>query len=199
MSDVSASGSISLTAWHAAGTGTVYGPAVVLDRTRPPIWTCVLDGSADGVDDLALPMSTISVRYTAAASGTARITIPAALAVADGVAARPNGSATITYTQGPYSEEVATFAPSELRMDQGALSQTLTVDGAFDSSPRAPLVFTLDQLTYVSISNGAPRFRIAARGAVRPGDTVIYGGSEYTVTETVLTVTEGLTQLEIQT
>ncbi len=191
-------GAASLPSLGANASAIGYTPSASLALDAPARYTCVLTGAADDLQDLAISISSIQGRYRENGSGYGRVVVPAALGYVDEIAARPNGEIVVTFTQGDLSEEMLRFEPKYIRLDRGAESQSMTLSGAFDVSARAEKLHDLQDVTYLPTTDGVPRYRAAARGDIRPGDTVRYAGASHIVTEVVWQAADEMTQMEVE-
>jgi hypothetical protein len=189
--------SATLAAPTASATG-VHGTGTEDQQPEQVVtYTCVLTGSADGLSDLTLPISTFQARHKDDASSYGAITVPAGAQYADAIAARPNGEIVVTWHQGTLDEEALRFPPDDIRLDRGASSSTLSISGNYDAAARDPKLFTLTDVSYIATSSGSTRYRAAGRGDLRPGDFTYYGGTYSEVSEVVWSVSVGATTMEL--
>lgn len=180
-------------------TGGVVVAAALVDPASVITYTCLLTGAENGLADLPISIATIQARHRQDADGYGQISIPAGTQYIDGLVARPSGEIVVTVHQGGVSEELLRFAPTYVRLDDGASSQSLTLSGNFAPSTRDALVFDLEDVTYIGTTDGVPRHRAAIRGALRPGDRVRYRGQTTTVSEVSWSVGARFAQMEVST
>lgn len=153
-----------------------------------PVYICVLTGSADGLDDLEIPISSFQAKMRDGNPSYISAYIPDIMNWADEINARQNGDILIRkgykFADGTRQLETIAWVDFEnLRYDKGAKSQTGVISGhrTESSSETGTKTVILSGVSYVSLQeNGFLRIRSEIDLFLRPGDTVIYddeGGS----------------------
>lgn len=142
-----------------------------------------LTGAEDGEDDVMIPISSFSARL--------RDTDPTYLGVvipgtdhADEISARPNGQMVIdqAWVVGgveAYREEIARADLEDIRTDEGARNQSITLSG-HRSETFVAKIASLTGASYKYMSEGKLRYRCLPDLYVRPGDTVRINNDEFT-------------------
>lgn len=143
-----------------------------------------LTGSADGVADITIPMSTFNYRLRDGDPGYLQVTLPG-VEYADAIAARSNGEMVVEMAFAVdgvehHREELARIDLEEIRVDEGTTSRTITLTGHRTESWSAKIV-TLAGITYKAEYGGKRRVRCAEPDMyLRPGDTVRVGSESWT-------------------
>ncbi|NCC23016.1 MAG: hypothetical protein EOM26_11250 [Alphaproteobacteria bacterium] len=129
-----------------------------------------------GTPDLILPLKLFSVRHRVDTASYYNIVIPSYDYVA-GIAARPLGQIVIWSDTDGVEEELMRGSLGDIRTDRGPNSQSITISGNASRAATPRATYVLSEALYAySTFEGDQRLRIKPRAAIRPGDTVRYGG-----------------------
>jgi len=164
-------------------------PAVATDIPQAiTYYFAKLTGSADGLTDVALPMSSFSVRHRFDGPSYYQLTIPA-YAYVSAIAARPNGEIVIWSKTGDIEEELLRGDLGNVRTDRGPKSQSISISGNSERAARDPATYLLAEALYASTTfGGESRLRIRPRAAIRPGDYIRYSDLNFAVGEVAWSV-----------
>ena len=150
-------------------------PAVAADIPQAiTYYFAKLTGSADGLTDVTLPMSSFSVRHRYDGPSYYQLTIPT-YAYVSAIAARPNGEIVIWSKTGNIEEELLRGDLGSVRTDRGPKSQSISISGNSERATSDPETYLLAEALYASTTfEGESRLRIPPRAAIRPGDFIRY-------------------------
>ena len=142
-----------------------------------------LTGAEDGEDDVVIPISSFSARLRDTDPTYLGVVIPGT-DYADEIAARSNGQIIIhqAWVVGgveAYREEIARADLEEIRTDEGARNQSITLSG-HRSETNVAKIATLTGASYKYMAGGKLRYRCLPDLYVRPGDTVRINNDEFT-------------------
>lgn len=164
-------------------------PAVAADIPQAiTYYFAKLTGSADGLTDVTLPMSSFSVRHRYGGPSYYQLTIPTYTYVS-AIAARPNGEIVIWSKTGDIEEELLRGDLGNVRTDRGPKSQSISISGNSERAARDPATYLLAEALYASTTfGGESRLRIRPRAAIRPGDYIRYSDLNFAVGEVAWSV-----------
>jgi hypothetical protein len=150
-------------------------PAVAADIPQAiTYYFAKLTGSADGLTDVSLPMSSFSVRHRFDGPSYYQLAIPT-YAYVSAIAARPNGEIVIWSKTGEVEEELLRGDLGNVRTDRGPKSQSISISGNSERAASDPETYLLAEALYASTTfEGESRLRIPPRAAIRPGDFIRY-------------------------
>jgi hypothetical protein len=158
------------------------GAFVLTDAGSRITYECVLTGDADGETDLTIPMSSFQGRFRSGDPSYLAVNVPSMEYAAD-ITARSNGSLSVyiikTIGDNRIRELLITVDLEDIRTDEGANSQTITLSGHRTETPFAKTV-TFDDVYYANMINGLRRFRCPPDLYLKPGDTVVIDGETMT-------------------
>jgi len=148
-------------------------------------YECTLTGSADGKEDVALPISSIQARMRTASPSFAAVVIPG-VSYSDAITDRPNGEIVlemVAYLDGVEAlrEEILRVDLDAVRLDEGTGSKSITIEGhrTVTYSERDT---DLQFVTYRRFSDGKYAIRCAVPDwYLRPGHVARYDGASFTV------------------
>lgn len=177
-----------------AGVWSAIGPlasGLILTRWQPPDaaaipsgithYHCLLTGAPDGLPDTVLPIKSFSVRHRESTASYYQIVIPS-LGYVDALTARPNGEIVIWSDTDGATEELMRGSLGDVRSDRGPNSQSITISGNASRAATPLATYTVTDVLYqYSTFDGEHRLRIRPRAGIRPGDTIRYGGTFFTV------------------
>lgn len=170
------------------GTSEVYPASAGSLPAGIVTYHCKLTGDADGLSDLALPISSFSVRHKEGDYTSYQIAVPG-VAMGEGIAARTHGQIVISQRVAGEEEELLRGDLGDVRLDQGTGSATISISGNSTRPEPTAATYPADGLSYrYSTFTGENRMRIAPRAAIRPGDYVRYQGVQYPVTSVTWSV-----------
>lgn len=146
---------------------------------------------------MILPISSIQVRHTDSETrGTFSVVVPTADLV-DAIAERRDGELVVTAVLNQQEQTLLRGTLSEIRVDSGPISQSMTLSGPLAAESHEPATHRLEAVSSVSSdSSGAVRLRARPNAALRPGDVVYHAGAYYrlsAVTWSIAATTGGLT------
>ena len=162
----------------------------------------VLEGEADGYDDITLPMSSFQARRRSGESSYLSVVIPT-YDYADEISNRSNGDMVIYQAyevegEIKQQEEILRTDIEDVRVDIGATSQSMSMSGRKQRTFSAKAV-TLSHATYKAINNGSRRYRLSEPYIfLNPGDTVTIGDDTFTVGVMSYAISPMSHQLEIE-
>jgi len=152
------------------------------------IFKCRLTGSADGVSDVWLPISSIQARIREEGETYLSVVVPDGWTYADEISERSNGDIIIyggwkdTATGAETLQELTRVDLESVDLDQGPNSYSVTITGHKAGSAESPQPATLEDPLYRSLRNGTRRYRYARIDFnVRPGDTVTTNDETFTI------------------
>jgi hypothetical protein len=152
-----------------------------------------------GTPDLVLPISSFSVRHRVGTASYYNIVIPS-FDYATEIAARPLGQIVIWSDTDGVEEELSRGSLGDVRTDRGPKSQSITISGNASQAATTPATYILSEALYAySTFDGEQRLRIKPRAAIRPGDTVRYGATFFTVGMVSWSVSGSNATMEIAT
>lgn len=151
-----------------------------------------LTGSADGVEDVTIPIKSFQARLRDGDPTYLQVVIPGT-ADTSYISARPNGEMVIKQvvvkagtTQ--VEQEIVRVDLEDLRLDEGAKSQSITLVG-HKTETYSPKAVCLTGLTYKRTATGKRTLRTAIPDLfLRPGDNVTADGETWQVGLITLTV-----------
>jgi len=185
-----------------AGVIALVGASPVVKALRPivnhwvaTVYRCRLSGAADGLPDLALPLSSFQIRMGADPYRVyLSAVVPGADAYAAGIAVRPHGTLSVTriyrYLDGQQASfEMAAVPFDSLSTNQGGRAGTTgTLSGYQTLTPAEARSMTLfDAITRASDA-GRRRYRCRIDPRLRPLDTAVINGESFTVDGIILIV-----------
>jgi hypothetical protein len=194
-----------------AGTATLNPSATagamdVFKYENPVIlYYFTLTGTADGLSDVVIPISSFQARYRNGESTYLSVVIPDYATYESIVDARLNGDMVLTMA---YSHAGAIYHQEEImrvdldtngiRKDQGGKSQSITLVGHRTTSFTAKTI-TLRDVTYRRTGNaGEISYRCANPDIfLRPGDTAVYGTDSFTVGSIAYAVSAGYISMDV--
>ena len=147
------------------------------------LWSAVLTGAPDSLDDLDLILLNFQATLRSSTSSYITATIP--YEQLDDVVLRPNGNIVISKTLIPEetTTELYTVNFNDVRTNVGARNRKLTISGRSEAAFPGPAAVTLSGVVSDDLqSSGARSLNISPFNNVLPGDTVTY--------DTVATVIE---------
>lgn len=160
-------------------------------------YQCLLTGAADGLGDLKLPISSLTVRHRVDTASYYSIVIPSVLYSED-IAARSNGQIVVSMTIGTVIEELFKGSLGTVQTSVGPKSQSISVSGNASRAAHTLTTYEITNALYTySTSDGEQRLRIPPRAAIRPGDTVRYGAVYFEVGLVTLTASPKDTTMEL--
>jgi hypothetical protein len=160
-------------------------------------YQCLLTGLADGLSDLVLPLSSVSVRHRDETKSYYSIAIPSVLYSED-IAARSNGQIVVSMTIGAVAEELFRGSLGTVQTSVGPKGQAITISGNASRAAHTLATYEIAAALYTySTSDGEQRIRIPPRAAIRPGDTVLFDGSYFEVGLVTLTASPKDTTMEL--
>ena len=153
------------------------------------LYRCILDGAiAEGLSPLILPMSSFQSRLRSGTPSYLGIIVPNATLFASHVIARAGG--TLSLEKGARFQDGTIFwqsivaVPLEgIRYDTGGRSSSLTLSGHITQTNTNVKTLEIEKLVSESLqATGKRRIRTGdVDFQLRPGDTVMYGGTSWTV------------------
>jgi hypothetical protein len=152
-----------------------------------------LTGTPDGEEDLTLPVKTIQARLNTGSQSYVSVVIPT-IEYAEGIADRPNGEIVIDMIallagSEVLREEIIRVNLDAVRSDEGASSQSITIEGHATHS--FPVRYSsLDYVTYRRFQDGKYVYRCAIPDwYLKPGHVATYGETSFTVDSIIFFVT----------
>jgi len=197
------------------GVITITGNTPVPEPTYAPKKTingyrfiCTITGAADGLDDVIIPISSISGTLNSSGLSSLLIICPNGLLYGSDISDRANGDFIITttelYTDGTNeSTDSANFHIGSIASDRGANSWSISIRGSYTDSAQANLRYDAEGVNSISVNDeGQKRVRLAYNSDIRPGDTLssdlfsdlIVDRITYTISSInkYMTITEGV-------
>jgi len=163
---------------------------------------CEIDGSADGLDDIMIPISSFQSRRRSGKSTYLSVVIPT-IDYADEITARANGDM-IVFMAYEYlgellqKEEIVRTDIETVQVYSGPTSKSVTLIG-YKYSVHMPKTVFMPEATYKSVINGRRRYRIAKPNIfLNPGDTVEIGDESLEVGVISYVISEKIQQIEIE-
>lgn len=160
-----------------------------------------LTGDSDSTTDVEISISSFQCRLRSGDPTYLSIVIPG-INYSDEIIARSNGDLVIDMAykiDGEISqrEEIVRVELEDIRIDQGARNQSVTLSGHKTETFGSKIV-TLQDVTYMRSLNGKLTYRTATPDLfLRPGDTVKYNTDEFTVGLISYTVAVNRQQMEV--
>jgi len=169
-------------------TGTLSaGEPVTFTKTFADIYYFfTLTGDADGEDDVEIPISSFQCRQRSGDPTFLSVIIPDSGTWASYITARPNGSMKIDMAykyEGTIiqRETIIEVDLTEVRYDEGAINQTITLNG-YKTETFSAKGITLENSIYRNEIDGKIRHRLAEPNIyLRPGDTATVGTDTFVV------------------
>ena len=166
------------------------------------IYTCVLTGAENGLDDLVLPMSTVQYRMYDTGRTYLSITVPDPSTYADAAIARKDGQMIIRrgykYVDGSsVASEIARAGRIQTRYDNETL--TVTAGGAVTFSFDPAVTKTSREISRRRLHNGKMLIKIDPLNGLYPGDSLTVGDSAYAVERIDAKIGRGVHEMEIMT
>lgn len=166
-----------------------------VDRNYQITYICTLD-------DLTLPITSFQARFKSGDPSFLSVVTPG-LDLADDIAARVGGLLRIymikTYQDGNQTREMlGEVTQDELREDEGADNQSITIDG-HGTYTHNPKNVTLANPQYRAVYGGVTRYRCSPNFTVRPGDTVTIGDDTIEANVISWAVNVGFELMEVAT
>jgi len=156
------------------------------------VWTPVITAvhyrltlSADGFDDIELPMTSFQSRVRQGRPSFLQVYVPGILDYLDDINDRADGDLVVEMgtrkTDGSTEVlEIARVNLGTVRYDRGPTSSTGTLSGNKTKTYTSPVSHDLNDVSLVSVST-SQRLRCRILNDVRPGDTVTAGGITFVV------------------
>jgi len=156
------------------------------------VWTPVITAvhyrltlSADGFDDIELPMTSFQSRVRQGRPSFLQVYVPGILNYMDDINDRADGDLVVEMgtrrTDGTTEAlEIARVNLGTVRYDRGPTSSTGTLSGNKTKTYTSPVSHDLNDVSLVSVST-SQRLRCRILNDVRPGDTVTAGGITFVV------------------
>lgn len=167
------------------------------------IYTLILTGEADGLDDVELPMASFTAKPTEEGQAYTSIIIPNITAYADDIEDRSNGQLIIY--KGVEDEDgnrqlekllVTNF--DYLRQDVGAVNQSGSITGYKYTGIGGEAEFYIENVSYKSTDHqGRIRLRGDVDHNVAVGQTCYYNGDSFRIRKMVLVVYPGRSYMEV--
>jgi len=172
---------LSLPPFSANSLLTIEKVTTFIDQDFKVTYLCVL--SASGLADVVLPMSFFQGRLRSGDPSFLSMIIPG-LDYADDIADRADGTLRVymvkTYRDGNrIMENLAAADLDDIRVDQGAMNQSITLSG-YRTETYSPKTVRLTGASYKMIYDGKKRYRCQPDLYLRPGDTVVIGEDSFT-------------------
>lgn len=169
------------------------GAAVWTPVVTATTYTLTLTGSADGVDDIVLPMRSFSTRLSRDGSSYLQVSVPNGRRYAADIAARSRGDLVISrgdrYTDDRLDvAEIARATVSQVMPSYGGRASSVSVQGRRDPIETTPRSVAVSGVSTWSISGGKNRWRTRINNDLRPGDTAVVDGRSAVIGEIVHTV-----------
>jgi hypothetical protein len=169
------------------------------------IYECTLTGSEEdpAVDDLVLPISSLSARQSSATQSYLSVVVSNIATYGDAIAARPNGQIIVKrgYRLRDGRKVLQEFARAnfnDLRLDYGPRNQSVSLSGYRTRPAQAATNRTLSSASYKSVDHdGKKRFRTAVDNFLAPGDTAIVDGESIIVSEISYTISPSYETMEV--
>lgn len=160
-----------------------------------------LTGAADGTTDVEIPIESFQARIRDDEPTYLAVVIPNSTYSAQ-IASRSNGQMVVemAFELGGaevYREEIVRVDLETIRIDEGAISSSITLDG-HATDTWSSKVSTLQFPTYKKTDGGKITYRLSFPDMyLRPGDTAKYGEDEFTVGKITLSVNSMQQQMEV--
>ncbi|MBT8085978.1 MAG: LamG domain-containing protein [Woeseia sp.] len=195
-SDVYALADVQLVQGNAADIYALLAEPITSPTASLVTYTCVIEGAADSLPDLILPISSFQGAIRSGRPSFLSVVVPDALRYTDDIIARPNGDLVVTRNviftdQSSESAEIARVNPPSIRTDRGARSSSITLSGEKQTTNTSPKAVTIDQVNYRAFqTDGKRRFRANLNNNLRAGDeafisvtgeTIVVDQVQYTV------------------
>jgi len=175
---------------------TILLPLALVQLSAPhpfPYWTTdpsrvqsiyllTLTGSADGEEDIIIPISSCQIRRRDGKPTYLSVVVPKYDDYVDAITNRSNGELVLKkgvrfLDGGTQIEEITRVYLEDIRLDKGPRSRSITLSGHKTISNDSPNEVNINKVTYKNTSaSGLRRFRSAVDLWVRPGDTVVLDG-----------------------
>lgn len=163
-------------------------PAELATISKPVIYRTILSGSANGLSDLEIPISSFNARLRSGRESYLSIVAPNGSILIDEIEARPDGELFIEELVGETSTELARVNFQNLRIDKGARSgTTLQLSGYKQTTNTTPKTWEINDHSYFSRSEGKSRVRAQSRAIINPLDQIICEGVSF-IADTVTVI-----------
>lgn len=169
---------LSITARNPAGIWSISADQLAGARV---IYTCILTGDGDGLEDLAIPISSFQASMRDGDPSYLSCVLPSPADYEEEILDRTNGDIVVKkgYRLADGTEQMEEIARADyesLQIDEGAKSASATISGHKTVSSTAPKEWTVSGVSYYGLqADGKRRVRADLDLFLRPGDTCIYG------------------------
>ncbi len=179
---------------------TARAPLVFQNILLVTHYEFVLTGTADGLSDVTIPISSFQCRLKSGAPSYLSVVIPG-LDYAAAIAARPNGDLQVymieRYRGGHrIREKIAEVDLDDVRIDKGTGSKSITLTG-YRTVTYDPKAMTLEGAAYGSTIGGKRRYRCLSNLYLNPGDTVTVDDETFTADEITMAFSVGQKTMEV--
>lgn len=151
------------------------------------IYLCLLTGSADGLTDLTIPISSFQSTMRDGDPSYLACVIPNSVAYVTDIIARTNGDIVIRKGYrlddgSAQTEEIIRVDYESLQIARGANNDSATISGHKTTSSSNPKTVTLNDVSYYGLqTDGKRTYRALPDLFLRVGDTAVYGAESIIV------------------
>jgi len=165
------------------------------------IYLGYLTGYQNGLDEICLPLSSFQATLRSGEQSYLQIVTPA-IEFAQDVSLRPDGDIRVVMAQVKAgkvinTEEIARVSLDYISIAQGGVNQSITLSG-HKTETTSPKIVALENGIYEQIADGKKRVRFPEVDMyLKPGDTVVYDGSNIVADIITIYMSVGQRQMEI--
>lgn len=165
------------------------------------IYLFTLTGAPDGQSDIIIPISSAQGRLRDGDPTYLSVVIPSST-YSEAISLRPNGEMVlqrgVRLSDGALQlEEIARVTLEDIRIDEGARNQSISLSGHATVTNSTPKTVQLTGASYRNIINGSTRYRCALNNFLRPGDTAEINGESLLVNSITYTIGVSSETMEI--
>lgn len=179
---------------------TIDGVLIFVEGSSRITYELVLTGDADGLSDLTVPISSFQARLRSGDPSFLSVVVPGTAHDAE-INARSNGDLVIYMVKTLDSgniirEEIARATLETIRLDEGEISQSVTLSGhkTLTFSNKA---VSLSGGSYKAVTNGMLRYRCSPHIYLKPGDTVTVDGSTFIADSITISISVDQQTMEV--
>jgi hypothetical protein len=161
----------------------------------------VLTGSADGLSDVTIPISSFQSRWKSGDPSFLSVVIPG-VEYASQISARSNGDLVIRMAYAvsgvvQIAEEILRVDLENIRIDRGSQAKSIVLDGHRTVDYESKNV-SLSGASYRCLDKGKLRYRCTPDIYLRPGDVVTVGDDTFTVGDITMAISADSETMEVQ-